>query len=52
MKAGLAILVAALAFAQSPAAAPDLILHNARIYTADAANRVAEAIVIRGGNKD
>jgi predicted amidohydrolase YtcJ len=47
MKAALAIVVGALAFAQSPAA-PDLILHNARIYTADATNRVAEAIAMRG----
>jgi predicted amidohydrolase YtcJ len=47
MKAGLAILVGALAFAQG-SGAPDLILHNARLYTVDARNTVAEALAIRG----
>jgi predicted amidohydrolase YtcJ len=47
MKAALAVLVAVLALAQSTGA-PDLILHNARIYTVDARGSVAEAIAIRG----
>jgi predicted amidohydrolase YtcJ len=44
---GLALAVAVLSVAQS-AATPDLILHNARIYTMDAARTTAEAIAIRG----
>jgi predicted amidohydrolase YtcJ len=44
---GLAVLVAALSFAQATAA-PDLILHNARIYTVDTSRSIAEAIAIRG----
>ena len=44
---GLALAAAVLSVAQS-AAMPDLILHNARIYTMDAARTTAEAIAIRG----
>ena len=44
---GLALAVAVLSIAQS-APTPDLILHNARIYTMDAARTTAEAIAIRG----
>jgi predicted amidohydrolase YtcJ len=43
----LAVLVAALSLAQATAA-PDLILHNARIYTVDTSRPTAEAIAIRG----
>jgi predicted amidohydrolase YtcJ len=43
----LALAVALLSVAQS-AATPDLILHNARIYTMDANRTTAEAIAIRG----
>jgi len=43
----LAALAAAFPLAQTPAP-PDLILHNARIYTGDAGRPVAEAIAVRG----
>jgi predicted amidohydrolase YtcJ len=43
----LALAVAALSLGQS-APAPNLILHNARIYTVDASRPTAEAIAIRG----
>ena len=43
----LAAVVAALSLAQT-GAAPDLILHNARIYTGDTDRSNAEAIAIRG----
>lgn len=44
---GLALAAALLSMAQS-APTPDLILHNARIYTMDASRTTAEAIAIRG----
>jgi len=47
MRAGLAILVGVISFAQGPNP-PDLILHNARIYTVDAKRSGAGAIAIRG----
>lgn len=43
----LAAVVAALSLAQATAS-PDLILHNARVYTVDASRPTAEAIAIRG----
>ena len=47
MLRGLALAVAVSSIVQS-AATPDLILHNSRIYTMDAARTTAEAIAIRG----
>jgi predicted amidohydrolase YtcJ len=44
----IALVIAGAMVRAQNAPAPDLIIHNARIYTVDAANPVAEAIALRG----
>jgi len=48
VKIAFSALVASLVLAQAPPPAPDLILQNARVYTVDAKNTMAEALAIQG----